>query len=89
MNGYPGNCRPYQQNHAFETLSRYDRRSEHFVDAMFRHHGLPENIVLDREFQFTSAVWTSLFELLSTRLQMSTAAHPKMDGQNESIKGVL
>ena len=48
----------------------------HFVDAVFRHHGLPENIVSDRDPQFASAFWTSLFEILGTKLKISTAAHP-------------
>ena len=57
----------------------------HFVDAVFRHHRLSENIVLDRDSRFTSAICTSLFELLGTKLQMSTAAHPETGGQTESV----
>ena len=61
----------------------------HFVDAVYRHHGLPENIVLDRDPRFTAVFWTSLFELLVTKLQMSTAAHPETDEQTERVKRVL
>ena len=61
----------------------------HFVDAVFRHHGLPENFVSDRDPRFTSAFWTSSLELLSTKLQMSTAAHPETDGQTERVNRVL
>ncbi|CAI5705840.1 unnamed protein product [Peronospora effusa] len=61
----------------------------HFIDAVFRHHGLPENIVSDRDPRFTSAFWTSLFELLGTKLLMSTAAHPETDGQTERVNRVL
>ena len=28
----------------------------HFVDAVFRHHGFPENIFSDRDPQFTSSI---------------------------------
>ncbi|KAE8965233.1 hypothetical protein PR002_g28737 [Phytophthora rubi] len=61
----------------------------HFIDCVFRHHGLPESIVSDRDPRFTSAFWPSLFELLGTKLSMSTAAHPETDGQTERVKGVL
>uniref|UniRef100_H3GBI2 Reverse transcriptase n=1 Tax=Phytophthora ramorum TaxID=164328 RepID=H3GBI2_PHYRM len=57
----------------------------HFVDAVFRHHGLPESIVSDRDPRFTSAFWSSLFQLLGTKLLMSTAAHPETDGQTERV----
>ena len=60
-----------------------------FIEAVYRHHGLPENIVSDRDPRFTSAFWTSLFELLGTKLQMSTAAHPETDGQTERVNRVL
>ncbi|CAH0488358.1 unnamed protein product [Peronospora farinosa] len=61
----------------------------HFIDAVFRHHGLPENIVSDRDPRFTSAFWTSLFELLGTKLLMSTAAHPETNGQTERVNRAL
>ncbi|KAE9281308.1 hypothetical protein PR003_g27714 [Phytophthora rubi] len=63
--------------------------AELFLDLVFRHHGLPESIVSDRDPRFTSAFWTRLFALLGTRLLMSTAAHPEMDGQTERVNRVL
>ncbi|KAG2884436.1 hypothetical protein PC119_g19610 [Phytophthora cactorum] len=61
----------------------------HFVDMAFRYHGLPESIVSDRDPRFTSAFWARLFELLGTRLLMSTAAHPETNGQTERVNRVL
>ncbi|KAG3172821.1 hypothetical protein PI126_g1148 [Phytophthora idaei] len=61
----------------------------HFIDAVFHHHGLPESIVSDQDPRFTSAFWTKLFELLGTKLLMSTAAHPETDGQTERANRVL
>ncbi|KAE8959115.1 hypothetical protein PR002_g30642 [Phytophthora rubi] len=61
----------------------------HFIDCVFRHHGLPESIVSDRDPRFTSAFWSSLFQLLGTKLSMSTAAHPETDGQTERVNRVL
>ncbi|GMF46125.1 unnamed protein product [Phytophthora fragariaefolia] len=66
-----------------------DESAELFLDLVFRHHGLPESIVLDRDPRFTSAFWTRLFALLGTRLLMSTAAHPETDGQTERVNRVL
>ncbi|KAE8910684.1 hypothetical protein PF002_g28516 [Phytophthora fragariae] len=61
----------------------------HFIDCVFRHHSLPESIVSDRDPRFTSAFWSSLFQLLGTKLSMSTAAHPETDGQTERVNRVL
>ncbi|KAE8894474.1 hypothetical protein PF005_g19221 [Phytophthora fragariae] len=66
-----------------------DESAELFLDLVFRHHGLPESIVWDRDPRFTSAFWTRLFALLGTRLLMSTAAHPKTDGQTERVNRIL
>ncbi|KAE9265500.1 hypothetical protein PR003_g32440, partial [Phytophthora rubi] len=66
-----------------------DESAELFLDLVFRHHGLPESIVSDRDPRFTSAFWTRLFALLGTRLLMSTAAHPETDGQTERVNCVL
>ncbi|KAE9349451.1 hypothetical protein PR003_g5887 [Phytophthora rubi] len=66
-----------------------DESAELFLDLVFRHHGLPESIVSDRDPRFTSAFWTRLFALLGSRLLMSTAAHPETDGQTERVNRVL
>ncbi|GMF16144.1 unnamed protein product [Phytophthora fragariaefolia] len=66
-----------------------DESAERFLDLVFRHHGLPESNVSDRDPRFTSAFWTRLFALLGTRQLMSTAAHPEADGQTEPVNRVL
>ncbi|KAE9275742.1 hypothetical protein PF008_g29273 [Phytophthora fragariae] len=66
-----------------------DESAKLFFDLVFRHHGLPESIVLDRDPRFTSAIWTRLFALLGTRLFMSTAVHPETDGQTKRVNRVL
>ncbi|KAG4043562.1 hypothetical protein PC123_g20968 [Phytophthora cactorum] len=60
-----------------------------FVDGVFRHHGLPETFVSDRDPRFTAAFWQTLFQLLGTRLHMSTVDHPETDGQTERVNRVL
>ncbi|POM75031.1 Polyprotein [Phytophthora palmivora] len=60
-----------------------------FLDSVFRYHGLPETIVSDRDPRFTGAFWDTLFQLLGTKLTMSTADHPQMNGQTERVNHVL
>ncbi|KAJ9504892.1 hypothetical protein QJQ45_005451 [Haematococcus lacustris] len=54
-----------------------------FFDHIFKHHGLPQAIISDRDPKFTSDFWTSLFHLTGTRLLLSSAYHPQTDGQTE------
>lgn len=60
-----------------------------FVDTIFKHHGMPEDLVSDRDPRFTSAFWKELFKLLGTELKMSTADHPETDGQTERSNRVI
>ncbi|POM65944.1 Hypothetical protein PHPALM_18270 [Phytophthora palmivora] len=48
-----------------------------------------ETIISDRDPRFTGAFWGTLFQLLGTKLTMSTADHPQTDGQTESVNRVL
>ena len=54
-----------------------------FFDEIVRHHGFPSSIISDRDPRFTSSFWQSLWKLSGTRLAMSTAYHPRTDGQTE------
>lgn len=60
-----------------------------FLDVVFKHHGLPKELVSDRDPRFTSHFWRAVFEKLGTQLSMSTAAHPETDGQTERVNRVL
>uniref|UniRef100_H3GEC9 Integrase catalytic domain-containing protein n=1 Tax=Phytophthora ramorum TaxID=164328 RepID=H3GEC9_PHYRM len=60
-----------------------------FVDLVFRHHGMPLDIVSDRDPRFTARFWQEVFTLLGTQLSMSTADHPQTDGQTERVNRVL
>ncbi|KAF1326177.1 Pol protein, partial [Globisporangium splendens] len=66
-----------------------EKTAKVFVDVVFRLHGLPVEIVSDRDTCFTSKFWRALFGLLDTKLSMSTAAHPETDGQTERVNRVL
>ena len=58
-------------------------------DNIIRLHGLPSVIISDRDSRFTSNFWKSLFELLNTKLSMSTAFHPQSNGQTEIMNRYL
>lgn len=56
-----------------------------FVKEIWRAHGLPSDIVSDRDSRFTSQFWQDLHTLLNVKLRMSTAFHPQTDGQTERV----
>lgn len=61
---------------AFET-------AEHLFQSVFRHFGLPEEIVSDRGPQFISHVWKAFFKLLGISVNLSSGYHPQTNGQTE------
>ena len=60
-----------------------------YLDNVFRLHGLPKNIVSDRDTRFTSRFWASFCDRLGVDRNMSTAFHPETDGQTERCNRVL
>ena len=48
-------------------------------------HGLPEEIVSDRDAKFTSKFWSALMEILGVKRKLSTSFHPETDGQTERV----
>lgn len=56
---------------------------------IYKFHGLPLSIVFDRDSRFLSHFWRSLWCLLRTILDMSSAYHPQTDGQTEVTNRAL
>ena len=52
-------------------------------------HGLPDDIISDLGPQFASKFSSCLFELLGTKINLSSAFHPQSDGQTEQVNQVL
>lgn len=60
-----------------------------FIDRVFCLHGMPEEIISDRDPRFTARFWRELFRFIGTSLKMSTADHPETDGQTERVNRAL
>ena len=53
---------------------------EKFVEGMVKLHGMPRSIVSDQDPIFLSHFWKEFFEMSGTKLLMSSAYYPQMDG---------
>ncbi|GJV61522.1 putative reverse transcriptase domain-containing protein [Tanacetum coccineum] len=68
---------PIREDYKTEKLARI------YINEIVVRHGVPVSIILDRDGRFVSHLWQALQEALGTKLHMSTAYHPKTDGQSE------
>ena len=64
-------------------------QAEVIIDVVVWHYGLPDSIVTDRGFFFTSKFWSSLCYFLGVKQKLSTAFHPQTDGQTERQKSTI
>ena len=60
-----------------------------FLRTVVANHGLPEEIISDRDKLFTSKFWRSLMDMMGIKMKMSTAFHPQTDGQTERTNQTL
>jgi len=60
-----------------------------FAKEIWRHHGLPMDIVSDRDSRFTSEIWREFLQSSGIRPRMSTAFHPQTDGQTERLNQTI
>ena len=54
-----------------------------FRDNVWKLHGLPESMVLDRGPQFAAELTKKLNRILGIKTKLLTVFHPQMDGQTE------
>jgi hypothetical protein len=60
-----------------------------FLRIIVSNHGMPQEIISDRDKLFTSNFWKSLMKQLGAKHKLSTAAHPQTDGQTERINQIV
>nr|GEU84523.1 putative reverse transcriptase domain-containing protein [Tanacetum cinerariifolium] len=60
-----------------------DKLARLYLKEVVTRHGIPVSIICDRDPRFTSKFWKAFQKAMGTRLDMSTAYHPKTDGQSE------
>ncbi|GJX93195.1 putative reverse transcriptase domain-containing protein [Tanacetum coccineum] len=68
---------PIRENDPLDKLARL------YLNKIVARHGIPVSIICDRDGRFTSNFWKSFQKALGTDISMSTAYHPKTDGQRE------
>jgi hypothetical protein len=57
--------------------------AEALFTHVFRHYGVPEDIVSERGPQFTSRVWRAFMEHLGVLVSLTSGYHPESNGQVE------
>jgi transposase InsO family protein len=60
-----------------------------FFTHMFKHHGLPKDIVSDQDPKFTSKFWRALWKRMGLELKMSISFCPQINGQTERVNLVI
>ena len=60
-----------------------------FFKNICSQHGIPENIVSDRDLKFVSKFWKRLMNLCDIQLKMSSSKHPLTDGASEVMRRMI
>ncbi|MCO5606597.1 hypothetical protein L7F22_060785 [Adiantum nelumboides] len=84
-------CRFSKQAHFVPVRKKI--KSDHmvklFMHNIFKNHGMPQSIVIDRDPRMTSLFWKALFENMGTTLKFSSSFHPQTDGQSEEANSIV
>jgi transposase InsO family protein len=77
----------------FIPLHKDQKKAEHlvkiFAREIWRFHGIPTDIISDRDSRFTSTEWKQFRGIPRIRPRMSTSFHPQTDGQIERINQTI
>lgn len=60
-----------------------------FFEHVWVHFGLPTSIISDRDTRFVGKFWSSLWEMMDTKLKKSTFFHPQTDGQTKVVNRIV
>jgi hypothetical protein len=77
----------------FLLLKKNEKRAENlalvFSHEIWRLHGIPTDIVSDRDSQFTSKFWKAFLTAIGMKPRMSTQFYPETDGQTERVNQTM
>jgi len=60
-----------------------------FLSQVVRLHGIPKQVISDRDVRWTSIFYQTFSDLIGTKHAFSTAFHPQTDGQTERVNKTL
>ena len=60
-----------------------------FLNHIFKHHGMPQSIVVDQDPRTTNLFWRALFDNMGAQLKFSSAYHPRTDGQSKIANSIV
>lgn len=72
-------------SHPYTTLTV----AQAYSDNIFKLHGMPKDVVSDRDPTFMSEVWKEILRVHGIDLKSSTAYHPQTDGHTEVTNKTL
>jgi len=52
-------------------------------------HGIPTDIVSDRDQRFQALFWQALQKAFETKLNFSSSYHPETDGQTKRVNQII
>ena len=62
---------------------KVEKLAKVYMKEIICRHGIPIDIISDRDARFTSRLWQTFQSAIGTKLNLSTAFHPQTDGQTE------
>jgi hypothetical protein len=62
---------------------------EFYLKDIMRLHGIPKEIILDRDPKFISNFWKGLFKGFGTNMNFSTIYHPQTNGKTKRVNQVI
>jgi len=84
---------PFTKMAHFVPLKSGEKKTEDlikiFARVYWRAHGVPLDIISDRDSRFTAHLWKDFLKLVGIKSRMSTAFHPQTDGQTERLNQIL